>query len=295
MNTPRDPDFDDLMNGADDLFARYKSLPNVEPPRELDIAILAKAREAVARPRPNRLRWLVPVASVATLALAAGLGWRVFEADQRNAGATPASAPSAAREEHIIEFELLDLPNRDAERKEMANSPPEPAQAQRAEKEPAGPVALNAPPAPAAASAPMPEATTMPDPMPADAAPGLVDDLAREQQAAPIMKSRDYSEPHRQADHAGLSQPPEADRRKAAGLGIGRSAQDASSATADNDLAASKADSDAEEVLEPDEWIQRMRDLRIRRRFNEVRKELAEFRKTYPNYPVPDDLAAFIR
>jgi len=291
MNTPRDPDFDDLMDSADHLFARYKSLPNVEPPRELDIAILAKAREAVARPRPNRLRWLVPLASVATLALAAGLGWRVFEAEQRNAASAPTSAPNAANEEHIIEFELLDLPNRDAERKEMANSPPEPVTTQRAEKAPTAPVAAMVPPA--AASAPMPEA--MPDPMPADAAPGLVDDQTREQQAAPLLKSRDYSEPHRQADHAGLSQPPEADRRKAAGMGIGQSGSSKSGTEQSNDLAAAKADSDAEEILEPDEWIQKIRDLRIRRRFTDVRQELAEFRRTYPNYPVPADLATFIR
>ena len=73
MNAPRDPELDDLLAESDDLFAQYRALPKSEPPRELDIAILAKAREAVARPRkPSPLRWMVPLASVATLALAAG-------------------------------------------------------------------------------------------------------------------------------------------------------------------------------------------------------------------------------
>lgn len=286
MNTPRDPDFDRLLDDAEDLVARYRALPAVEPPRELDVAILARAREAVARPKPNRWRWLVPVASAATVALAAGIGWKVFHAEQR-AAVRETAAGESAREEQIVEFELLDLPNRDAERKEMANSPPMPA-------EPAKPSA----PAPAVAAPPPAAATAaVPEPFSADAAPTDNAEVRLQESAAKREKAtaaQPFMEPHLRADHAGLSQPPEADRRQAevsASQARQRQLGAAGADAAANELSRESAKSNAGEILEPEEWIGKIRDLQVRRRFSEVRKELAAFRATYPNYPLPDDLA----
>ncbi len=277
MNAPRDPELDDLLAESDDLFAQYRALPKSEPPRELDIAILAKAREAVARPRkPSPLRWMVPLASVATLALAAGIGWRVLDAEQRTQVA--AEGRASAKEEQIVEFELLDVPNRDAERREMANSPPPPPP----------------PPAPAAA-VPPPVQKVAAMPAEAVAEPEMADAFIAERQksdevAQPRQTGRDYAEPHLRADHSAPGAPPESDKRKAE-MSVGQSAAGsrAASPAAENELA--KDQDAAPEVLEPEEWIQKIRDLQLRRRFNEVRKEITEFRKTYPNYPLPDDLA----
>ncbi len=49
-----------------DISRRYRSLPREEPPRHLDEAILAKARDAVG----SRGRWYFPVAAAAVLVLA---------------------------------------------------------------------------------------------------------------------------------------------------------------------------------------------------------------------------------
>lgn len=287
MNTPHDPDFDRLLEGSEDLLARYRALPAVEPPRELDVAILAKAREAVARPKPNRLRWLVPVASVATVALAAGIGWKVFHAEQQ--ATSRQAAGESAREEQIVEFELLDLPNRDAERKELANSPPLPQEPAK----PAAPApALSAPPAPA------PAAAALPEPFVADAVPAETAEQRAQEAPGKRASEKPFMEPHLRADHAGLSQPPEADRRKAevsasraGNLGVTGADADADG----NELPGAAAKSNAAEILEPEEWIGKIRDLQVRRRFTEVRKELAAFRQTYPNYPLPDDLAKLAR
>ena len=61
------------MSEHDDPLRRaYRALANEEPPRELDEAILAAARRAVARPSLAR-RWGVPVSIAALLVIALGV------------------------------------------------------------------------------------------------------------------------------------------------------------------------------------------------------------------------------
>lgn len=291
MNTPHDQDFEALLKEYEAEFDRYRQLPEAGPSRELDIAIMAKAREAVAKPKPHRARWLVPLASVASLALAAGIGWRTFQADRVEQAATVERAAASA-DEQIVEFEWIDLPNRDAERKEMANSPPLPAPAAGA------PVVAAAPPPPA----PPPPAESMPEELAKQApivaseavAPAASVPTADPFPASPAKSAeREFTEPHVAADHAVMAEPPETTNRVAqfkpgAPTDALRAENDADGSAATGALA--KSDEKAKKVFEPEEWIARIRELRSGRRFHEVKKELAEFKKTYPNYPLPSDL-----
>lgn len=290
MNTPHDPDFEALLKDYQAEFERYRQLPAAEPARELDIAIMAKAREAVAKPKRARARWLVPLASVASLALAAGIGWRAYQGERHEQMATVEQA-AASKADEIVEFEWIDLPNRDAERKEMANSPPLP---------------------PPAAPAPAPAASAPPPPPPppetiakvlADAAQPEPTDTTSEMAMAPTRQAaaaspraqaeRDFAEPHVAADHADMAEPPESSKRALSLSGTvapGANAAGASAPASEEALEQSREAKKPKKILEPEDWIERIRELRSYRRFHEVKKELAEFRKTYPNYPLPKDL-----
>ncbi|AVP97815.1 hypothetical protein C7S18_11675 [Ahniella affigens] len=283
MNTPHDQDFEALLKEYEAEFARYQKLPAAEPSRELDIAIMAKAREAVAKPKAKRSRWLVPLASVASLALAAGIGWRTIQGERRDQVAA-IEQTAAKQDEVIVEFEWIDLPNRDAERKEMANSPPMPPAAAPL---PAPAVAAPPPPPPPAEPPPIAEtATSQPADLLADAAtaPASDDGLARSSARA----EREFAEPHVAQDHAVMAEPPESSNRAAGYTGGALSGP--GQASPDNAPAPSKQDAKPKKILEPEEWIEQIRGLRSVRRFHEVKKELAEFKKTYPNYPLPSDL-----
>ena len=77
----------------------YSRLPKREPSAALDAAILAAARQAVAKPSP-RPRWLLPLGSAAALIVAVGIGWRLREhaeepwSDVASRAPAPAVAPA---------------------------------------------------------------------------------------------------------------------------------------------------------------------------------------------------------
>lgn len=290
MNTPHDQDFDALLKEYEAEFARYQKLPAAEPSRELDVAILAKSREAVAKPKPKRSRWLVPLASVASLALAAGIGWRSYQGERREQLAA-IEHTAAKKDEEIVEFEWIDLPNRDAERKEMANSPPLPP---AAAPMPAPATAAPPPPPPPAPPKVLEQVAEAPESQPTDAlADGAV---AQSSDNGPALAGsraeRDFAEPHIAADHAVMAEPPESANRTGYPGAAGSSPRQAA---AEGASTAEKPNSKAKKILEPEEWIEQIRGLRSVRRFHEVKKELAEFKKTYPNYPLPSDLEKLAR
>lgn len=283
MNTPHDQDFDALLKEYEAELERYQKLPSVEPARELDIAIMAKAREAVAKPKPKRSRWLVPLASVASLALAAGIGWRTYQGERRDQ-AVAIEQSAAKQDEVIVEFEWIDLPNRDAERKEMANSPPLPSAAPMAAPAAAAPPPPPPPP-PAEPKSIAETATAQPTDALADSAGASASDDGPA--VAGARAERGFAEPHVATDHAVMAEPPESSKRIAIS-GSAVAAPGQASAEAASSL--NQQEAKPEKVFEPEEWIERIRGLKSVRRFHEVKKELAEFKKTYPNYPLPSDL-----
>jgi Meckel syndrome type 1 protein len=109
MNTPLPPDRDDQLPGEAELAALYRKLPKSEPSPALDAAVLRAAAEALAagnddssttanRPpaRTWRTHWLIPLASAATLVLAAGLAWHMRNMPAVESSTTRNASPQVA-------------------------------------------------------------------------------------------------------------------------------------------------------------------------------------------------------
>lgn len=75
MTDPRDSELQQYLAGHSRLSARYREASRESSPAELDGAVLAQARHALTRDRRGRRtgRWLVPLATAATLVLAVSL------------------------------------------------------------------------------------------------------------------------------------------------------------------------------------------------------------------------------
>ena len=92
-----------MLAAHEGLLDRYRALPKREPPARLDAAILMSARRAVGqRARP---RWWIPLASAASLVVAAGIGWRVHLAGSNVADPIPEEIPEAGEAQEIMLYE----------------------------------------------------------------------------------------------------------------------------------------------------------------------------------------------
>ncbi|MEW6168660.1 MAG: hypothetical protein AB1651_13330 [Pseudomonadota bacterium] len=113
MTDPRDSELQQYLAGHSRLSARYREASRESSPAELDDAVLAQARHALTRDRRGRRtgRWLVPLATAATLVLAVSLVLELRDqavppppaqpaapAPERAAAAQRESEPAGARE-----------------------------------------------------------------------------------------------------------------------------------------------------------------------------------------------------
>lgn len=285
----KDQDLDELMREYETEVAAYRRLPQSEPTALLDRAILTKAHAAVAHSPPVQRRpprWIAMAASFAGIALAAGVGWRVYEAKTRESLAT---APATDREPTM---EVQVFPEtRDTRALDMAQMPPAPveqAAANLAEKraEGANREALKAE---------------------AEAAPALVQRKVRA--AEP--------DPHAQHDHAEATRVPELRRNVAAAPAPAPAppAPMPAAAAAASAGASMEAEAIAPEVLAnesvpsstlrakrseggrqeaPEAWLARIRTLIDEGHYTEARNELHQFQKQYPNAVVPLELRRFL-
>jgi hypothetical protein len=263
------------------ISAAYRELGAEEPPRALDDAILAAARrEAGARPaslaqRAGRQRWYAPLATAAVLVLAVALTWNMQrEQPGVESPAQPAAAPPPAADRAVAKTAETML------EKEI----PAPATAEdvkvarhKAEARPAIPAAV----APAAAPEPKPFKTDQ-----------------------PAMGSPARSDESRSAASGvtgSLSQPLEAlaarDRQAAARAEVGESAKPADSAVSAASAeranrgvaAAAPARMQAQNLADtPERELERIAELRAKGSHDEADKALAEFRKRYPEYRIPE-------
>ena len=272
----KDQELDDLMRDYEAEVAAYKRLPQAEPTALLDRAILTKARAAVAHAPPVRSRpprWMAMAASFAGVAIAAGIGWRVFEARQDESAAA-ASAPATPREK-AFEVEVLPGNHRERERAlEMSQLPPPPA------------------PAPAPEPQAFSDAAQAKEEVAETAAPAV---------AAPVpaMQKSVAPDPHQRADHGGATAVPE--RRQ----NIAAPATPASVPIATDVLGAlsteterqrNEADAEAkrkEAVPTAQAWLTQIRQLVRDRRYTEARTELYRFRQNYPDALIPADLRRY--
>jgi hypothetical protein len=277
----KDQELEQLMRNYEAEVAAYRRLPQAEPTALLDRAILTKARAAIAHAPPVRSRpprWMAMAASFAGVAIAAGIGWRVYEARRDEAvSASDRSAPAAAAPRESA-FEVEVVPDRRRERGlDMAQLP--------------------APPPPPAAPAPEPQA---------------FDARARAQQeavtaAAPVVSEPPPAaqkaivpDPHQRSDHGGAAALPERRQNLAAPAAasapapMATEALGAVSAEAERDRDAAQAGTRRkEEVESPQAWLARIRQLVRDRRYTEARTELYRFRTRHPEAVIPPDLRRY--
>ncbi len=313
-----DPDLRDPR-----LDSAYRDTPRDEPPPELDERIRAAARRAVragpqsleertaaARGRSFVVRWRVPLSLAATVVLVVSLALLVQEAVQRSQydGAGPVSAPSpapavapsappAANETDVPREAAPPASPKPADRVRAA-----PAQRKMGEAAPS----TGTPPAPGPielrqerTSGPAPQPLGVPAdaasaPAPTPAIPGGAMRIAPQAAPSPAVT------PPRGADSASgaVAAPP-----PASALPMQLAPRPAPSPDAapplsrDRELsdrparAAREAAPAAMPPRSPEEWLEAIRRLTAEGRTAEAAAELAAFRRRYPDYSLPPDLA----
>jgi len=219
----------------------YREADRIEPPRALDAAILAAAREAVKPAPPRRAwwqAWTLPMGVAATVVLTVTLTLMVQQEQERPMSEAPPTqgAPATApQEKPDAAADLAGKPaapreaKQEAVKREAEGPAVDPAPAPETAA-PAGAVASRAPMAESAKSV-------------APARPAAV----MRQQAAPAadaVESRAKSAPL---------------RKEAVGAA-------------------------------PAQWLEDIREMKKQGKEKEAAEALAEFRKAYPDYRLPEDL-----
>lgn len=294
MNRIPDP-LDANERALADLLARDAS---AGPSPQLDARILAAARAATATPardtRRPRPRWIAGMAVAATLVLAVGIAWRLRPLPQRPVASEAPTMVSAVR---VVE------PSRQAESRatiEAAKSVPVPAMVRTAAPPPPLPadeaqpdMARRQPPLespavfdePAPVETEAPQAFSAPAPQPAPAAPAA----STPAPAGNVMRM-ELPEQARQKQAAGTL-----DRVEVTGSRTeGQDAAAAADAAAEEGVPRAVLDEEppatADSPLVQEAWLQRIRELLSQGETDAARSSLAEFRRRYPNYPLPEDL-----
>jgi len=243
------------MTDEEKISRRYRELPREEPPRHLDDAILAAARRAVhTRPAPlvvpsGRQRWYFPLAAAAIIVLAVAVTMHMEREQPADEVLSTAPPREMAREE---------LPAKAEEPK----AAPQPGR-QRRDAPAAGSRELRdsapasqTPEAPAAAPAPSHDALS-------NSGSSAIRGSAETKPApAPESAAAPASRPQATVQAA---PPPRADEMRRESSALAKLAS-----------------------RPPEQWLQGIADLRQQGRHEEADKELAEFRRRYPDYKIPE-------
>jgi hypothetical protein len=307
-------EFESFLNEEDSrIAALYRKLPRAEPDAKLDAAVLAMARRAVAttpRPRVRAPRWVPALSAAAVVALAAGIAFRVGPQVWQEHAAPSAQNPAAgnAPAPAATNVETMQPVATDA-LKDKAASKPAPVSepvARAVPPPPAAPPATAGPVKPQAAlrkmeaakrtDAPTPQAfptQAAPEQKAAESVPGDAGqarnrgelrekkaDLERdEMQTAPLA-------PPAPAAAAPAREELAAPRAQAAGSAEGSTRPAPAAAKT---LQAPRSN-DPNARLYPEHWLANIRVMLRENRHDDALRSLAEFRRMYPEYHLPDDL-----
>lgn len=297
---------------------------STEPSAALDARILAAAHGAVtARPRARRPRWPLALGAVATLALAIGIAWQLRPAQEQvqayseappAARETRSSGPGAAEElpvaataatqdsaetadAHEPATEAAAAPIEAAKPRASGNETAERAKAVAeperdafpASERTQAPVAPAPPPPPAAqdivfeADTPADAASTQ---VPAAApAPSPAEAMEEAAAAGTAAQSRRESAPEAKA---AADEETALDQITVTGTRVERDSAGFHDHAIDDQPPAT-ADSPAVQRA----WLQQIRELVAEGEFEAARESLAEFKRRYPHYALPDDLDEF--
>jgi hypothetical protein len=268
----QDSELDTYLQGKTDLSRLYADAPQIEPPDHLDAAILAEAHRAVnARPGArSKRRWAIPLGLVASLFAVVMIGLQLPYMLKESvpipapteAKVTAATDESAAAPALRAQNERMKILTSDRARSEIAGNKPAPAAAE-ASVQPAAPMTAA--------------------PMAAAPAPAMAAKRLEMRESAEIANTRALAEEKKSAN-AGESNINDSFRRAAPAAG---------GIVAPSPIQferALKQDAAGEIGLRPEEWLTRIKKLKQEGKQEEAKKELAAFKKRYPDYPVPSTL-----
>lgn len=302
MSTPMPPN--EPLDASEREFARIvRALPGGEPPPALDAAILRAATNAVAAQRRPGARLLASagamwgIGSAAAAVLALGVVWQMrYGSPDRAAAesAAPAAQMVSDREEDeavAVDFGALraDAPASAPPPAEVASAQPS-ASLQRAPE--------RAPPAPASPPPPPPAVAAAPEPYPAD----HLDEHAAREAINPVDASSLESTTVLTEEQKARADSRERDNYAAKAA----AAPPAAAASASADMAAGRAEAGANALgglaaprqqaapMKPATWLEEIRRLRDAGRLDEARVRLVEFRREYPKWVIPTDLAPLL-
>lgn len=253
MSEPRDRELSRIYRDAD----------APEPPQRIDDAILAASRRAAgAGPRSARTglarRWHMPAALAATVILTVTLTLMVLEQP---------SEPETMRSVPVL----------------REPAAPAPAQSPSAESRPAAPVPAK----------PMPKAATRRDAggeRPGERSdqgagagtPAFVPDVPRAPEA--VRESRQLREPQRMQPQTTQPAPAAAAPQAGPARGASPALQGGARDEARRSLSAETSE------RSPQAWLEDIRRLKAEGRMPEAERELAAFKRRYPDYRLPEDL-----
>jgi hypothetical protein len=255
----------------------YREASTESPPAALDAAILAAARKQVAKPqrraRSSWVRWMAPASAIATLVLGVSIALLV----EREQPGT------------IDETVIREVPPR------LQSPPPtiEKESAKPKAADSAAPAALEKKEAPAAADRGVPGAAAKKE---APAAGAQMPVLAAPAQA-PAPRSAEPAPPAAQAF------PAESRAKTAVPSAVAPNATAESNAAGDSALGGAGAAAPAapaaagklapmrQQAIQrsPEAWLDEIGRLKREGRDKEATEQLAEFRKAYPAYAVPEN------
>jgi hypothetical protein len=256
-------ELDTYLQGRSELSRLYADAPQIEPPDHLDAAILAQAHRAVnARPgaKPKR-RWAIPLGMVASLFAVVMIGLQLPYLLQEPA---LQQAPMEAKVAASMDESAAAPAAKQARSRNLAMDS---AKSEIAASKPA-PVAAEAYAQPAAPMAAAPAPITRRSELREEAASQSAGTLAKEKKSNDVGGSNltDALEPPAPAA-AVLASPPPVQLERA--------------------LKKDEADKASQR---PEDWLARIRKLKQEGKLEDAKKELAEFKKRYPDYSVPKAL-----
>ena len=281
-----------IERSDEELSHIYRDAEGPRPPQRVDDNILAASQRVastVRRPAGFGFsrRWGTPVALAATVLVTFTLALMVFERESGLDTMAP-KAPRTAQPAKVAP----------PEPKRTESSPPGPPRAASPEKSPSVDLPRAAPPA-----APSPQAATRSDrvqqhtvetalsgerratgqPARLPAIPPGVEILRKSEEAKPLPDAQrgfDAQQPIRPAQAPAAAPAPGANTlRESASAPQG----------AVSGLASRVAASEAKERT-PEKWLEDIRRIKSEGKATEAERELAEFRKRYPDYRLPEDL-----